>query len=320
MLEGLADNDLRGASSNALVAHPAGILDGVDHHVTGRVERVDTQLLKPSLDRDIVPVIPPVGCDGEGHTYRLNSDAVAVEVARALEAVKLIYLCRRHRPPRMGGKVLPARHASKKPEISSRSIAPSHAVRCSRNWNTARGRHGGRAARPHHRWPTEEGLLAEVFSNEGVGTLIHANEYQAIRKAHKKDVRAVFNLIQRGIENDELLKRTRAEIERQIDDFFVFEVDRIRSPCGAARLPRREESRVGLRLCRSRHENQGIGAKLIHYAEDHGRALGLAELFCLSTQAINYFVQKGGFRLERPTICRRRGSGTRRAAVIRRCC
>src|SRR6516164_159090 len=92
ILEGLAVVDLRGAAGNALVAHPAGILQGVDHLLTGRVERVDTVMLSALLTNDIVPVIPPLGCDGEGRTYRLNSDAVAVEVANALKAAKLIYL------------------------------------------------------------------------------------------------------------------------------------------------------------------------------------------------------------------------------------
>ena len=44
LLEGLSATDLRGAVSNAVVAHPAGILQGVDHRWTGRVERVDTVL------------------------------------------------------------------------------------------------------------------------------------------------------------------------------------------------------------------------------------------------------------------------------------
>src|SRR5262249_19177793 len=92
ILEGLSANDLRGAYSNALVAHPAGILQGVDHLWTGRVERVDSALLQALLEHDVVPVVPPLGCDGESRTYRLNSDAVAVEVARSLHAVKLIYL------------------------------------------------------------------------------------------------------------------------------------------------------------------------------------------------------------------------------------
>src|SRR5207244_3818997 len=92
ILEGLSTNDIRGALGNALVAHPAGILQGIDHQFTGRVERVDVDQLRALMEHDIVPVIPPLGFDGEGHTYRLNSDAVAVEVALALRAAKLIYL------------------------------------------------------------------------------------------------------------------------------------------------------------------------------------------------------------------------------------
>src|SRR5438105_7864770 len=67
LLEGLSATDLRGACGNALVAHPAGILHGVDHQYTGRVERVDIQLLKSLLEHDIIPVVPPLGCDGEGN-------------------------------------------------------------------------------------------------------------------------------------------------------------------------------------------------------------------------------------------------------------
>src|SRR5262249_34902371 len=105
ILQGLADNDLRGANGNALVSHPAGILGGIDQQFTGKIERVDTQMLRALLDNDIIPIIPPLGWDGEGHTYRLNSDAAAVEIAKALQAVKLIYLSA-HRPPRIGEKVL----------------------------------------------------------------------------------------------------------------------------------------------------------------------------------------------------------------------
>ena len=61
----------------------------------------------------------------------------------------------------------------------------------------------------------------------------HANEYQAIRKARKKDIRAVYALIQRGMESDELLGRSRTQLEQQIGDFFVFEVDKNPVACGA---------------------------------------------------------------------------------------
>jgi amino-acid N-acetyltransferase len=147
----------------------------------------------------------------------------------------------------------------------------------------------------------EEGLLAEVFSNEGIGTLIHANEYQAIRRAHKKDARAIFSLIKAGMNSDELLRRSRADIERQIDEFFVFEVDRNPAACAALHFYTAESKAELACVCVDpKYENQGIGAKLMQFAETQARAGGASDLFCLSTQTFNYFVQKGGFRLGTP--------------------
>src|SRR5689334_3336277 len=92
ILEGLSANDLRAACSNAITAHPMGILQGVDHLFTGKVERVDTELLQTLLAQGIIPVVPPLGFDGDGKTYRVNSDSVALEVAKGLGAIKLIYI------------------------------------------------------------------------------------------------------------------------------------------------------------------------------------------------------------------------------------
>ncbi len=92
ILEGLSANDLRAATTNAVIAHPAGIIHGVDQEFTGKVERVDAELLQTLLAQGIVPVVPPLGFDGDGRTYRVNSDSAAVAVADALKAIKLIYI------------------------------------------------------------------------------------------------------------------------------------------------------------------------------------------------------------------------------------
>ena len=92
ILEGFATNDLRAANANAVAAHPLGILAGTDHQNTGQVERIDTELLQTLLAQGITPVIPPLGFDGEGNTFRLNSDSVAHCVAEALQATKLIFI------------------------------------------------------------------------------------------------------------------------------------------------------------------------------------------------------------------------------------
>lgn len=300
ILEGLSTNDLRGAYGNAVVAHPAGILHGVDFGFTGRVERVDTQFLQALLERDIVPVIPPLGCDGEGSSFRLNSDVVAVEVAKALQAVKLIFVTAReglHRGDTLlrhisvdeAENILRGNHAEIPPlEVSKLE----QAVRAARNGVPRVHIIDGRV---------EEGLLAEVFSNEGIGTLVYANEYQAIRRAQKKDARAVFTLLKPRMQADELVPRTRAEIERLIDDFYIFAVDRYPVGCLAVHFyPEEKKAEMACVCVDPRYENQGIGARLMQFSEAQARALGAVEMFCLSTQAYNYFQHKGGFRLGSP--------------------
>jgi amino-acid N-acetyltransferase len=313
-LEGLSANDLRGACGNALVAHPAGILQGVDHLHTGRVERVDTGLLQALLAQDIVPVIPPLGVDGEGRSYRLNSDSVAVEVARALQAVKLIYLTTFEGI--QAPSLIPLPQGEEKGVMAENS--PSQLLRqltveeaeailkkqradipqtqLSKLEHAVRAARGG-VPRVHIiDGRVEEGLLAEVFSNVGIGTLIHANEYQAIRRAQRRDARQLYALLQASIESDELMRRTYAEIERSIEDFFVFEVDRNLVACAALHLhPQQKKAELACVCVSQRYENQGIGAKLMQYAEAQARAAGMTQLFCLSTQAFNYFQQKGGF-------------------------
>jgi amino-acid N-acetyltransferase len=307
LLEGLSATDLRGACSNALVAHPAGILQGVDQQHTGRVERVDVKLLKALLDNDIIPVVPPLGCDGEGSTYRLNSDTVAVEVAKALEAVKLIYLTTipgitLRRPDLPEGSELIRQLSVEEAEQMLKKNRPDLAgPSLSKLTSAVKALRGG-VPRVHIIDGTvEEGLLAEVFSNDGIGTLVHTNEYQAIRKAQKKDARGIHHLIKASVENEELLPRTLAEIERGITNYFVFEVDGNLAGCIALHFYAEDKKAEMACVCVSaKYENQGIGGRLMQYVEDQARQASMRELFCLSTQAVNYFLKKGRYELGTP--------------------
>lgn len=301
LLQGLADNDLRAAVTNCIVAHPAGILGGVDQQWTGRVERIDTAVLKTLLDGDIVPIVPPLGFDGEGRTFRLNSDAVAVEIAKSIQSVKLIYLAA-HKPPKFNGRTLRTLTTDEAIAITKKHRHEIHPLEAVSKLDNAVKASKALIPRVHIiDGTTPEGLLAEVFSNDGVGTLVHANEYQSFRKAQKKDLRAIHTLIQQGVEADELLKRSRADVERQIEDFFVFEVDKNPVACGALhQYPDQKKAELACVYVDNRNENRGIGVRIIRYAEELARSHGHEVLFCLSTQAINYFIQKGGFQLGSP--------------------
>jgi amino-acid N-acetyltransferase len=142
----------------------------------------------------------------------------------------------------------------------------------------------------------DEGLLAEVFSNEGIGTLIYANEYEQIRPARKKDVRAIQALTKKAVEAGELVRRTRTEIEKDLADYYIFEIDKNPVACVALHIyPAQQKGELASLYVDPAHENQGLGRKLLQFVENKARETGLTELILLSTQAFTYFQSKGGF-------------------------
>jgi amino-acid N-acetyltransferase len=296
ILGGLSANDLGAATTNAIITVPLGIIHGVDHLFTGKVERVDTTLLEPLLNQGVVPVVSPIGFSPEGKAYRTNSDSVALAVATALHAAKLIFITSengllyngqliRHMVVTDLQKLLQSPGAGFPPEMLSKA---SHAAAA-----CAAG-----VPRVHIvNGREDEALLAEVFSNEGIGTLIYANEYEQIRPARKKDIRAIQQLTKKAVEAEELIRRTRAQIERNLLDYYIFEIDKNPVACVALHVYAEDQRKGELAslYVDPSHENRGIGRKLMRFVEDKACEIGLAELITLSTQAFTYFESKGGF-------------------------
>jgi amino-acid N-acetyltransferase len=295
VLEGLATTDLRAVCPNAITAHPMGIIDGVDQQLTGKVERVDVSFLKALLEEGIVPVLPPLGFDGEGNTYRVNSDGVAVAVASALKAAKLIFVTdadgltfdgRLIRQVLVGDLDRMVTSDREKFPLETVSKAAHAVAACQAGIPRVHVINGR----------VDEGLLAEVFSNEGVGTLIYANEYQYVRRARKKDIRHIQHLIQQSVATAELVKRTRSSIEKHIADYYIFEIDKNPVACIALHpFPEEQKGELACLYVSPLHENQGIGRKLVAFVEKTAKEAGLKAIITLSTQAFTYFQSKGGF-------------------------
>ncbi|MDR0533137.1 MAG: amino-acid N-acetyltransferase [Verrucomicrobiales bacterium] len=296
-LETFSEADQRAAVTNAVIAHPSGILGGNDQGWTGRVERVDASYLQNLLEQGIIPVVPPLGFDGEGRTFRVNSDGVAQEVAEALKASKLIYLTNNNGV--VGAGSLSAQFSINEANDylkKNRSLLASD-LASKLEYSLTACRNGVNRAHIIN-GQEEEALLSEVFSNEGIGTMIYANEYEAIRKARKKDVRQIVQLIKNSVQEEEIIPRSEADISAQISDFFVFEIDRNIVGCVALHYYPGEPKTAELEclFVSSGHENQGIGRKLMNFVETTARKTNVENLLVLSTRTFNYFQQKGGFQ------------------------
>lgn len=323
ILEGLATVDLRAAYANAIVAHPAGILGGVDRRHTGRIERVDVKFLRTLLDEGIIPVIPPLGVDGEGHTYRVNSDHAAAEVAEALHATKVIYLSAETRLP--GGGILPRQLAiADAEEFCKRRVGSAGTNLYSKLEYGAKACRQG-VSRIHlldgH---ADEALLDEVFSNEGVGAMIYSNEYQQIRRIFKKDVRTMMALIRQSMESEELMRRRRTDILERMQDYWALVIDGKLTGCVALHVyPEEECGELACLYVHKDHANEGHGIRLMAFIENLAREKGLKRLFALSTQAYNYLQIKGGFHEVEPRMLpaarlRKYESGGRQSKVLMR--
>jgi amino-acid N-acetyltransferase len=294
-MQGLASVDLRAAYANVIVAHPAGILGGVDTLFTGKVERVESATLQTFLNEGIIPVIPPLGFDGEGRTFRVNSDAVAVEVAEAVRALKIIYLA-------PGGTLREGDQLVRQLSVYDTEAAARKRRSDGELSLVSKLEHAAKACRSgiprvHLLDGTQnEALLSEIFSHEGIGTMVYSNEYQQIRRALKKDVRAIMTLIRESIANAELVRRSRAELTALLDDYWLLEIDRSLVGCVAVHFyPEHRVAELACLYVAKSHEGQGYGRKLMAFAEQLASKKGADCLLALSTQAYNFFQQKGGF-------------------------
>ena len=137
-------------------------------------------------------------------------------------------------------------------------------------------------------------LLAELFTAEGVGTQVTLEDRRVVRRASTGDLADIVEIIRPLEESGRLVKRTRDRLERELDCFFVAEVDGVVAGC-CALLPAGKDAELACVAVHPAHRDgaSGIGRKLLAAAETAARAGGFEALFALTTQARDWFVENG---------------------------
>ena len=296
ILEGLTQNSLKAAITNSVRALPVGIIKGVDQQFTARVERIDKDLLLQLLNTGVVPIIQPIGFGPDGRSMRINSDLLAAELAEALHASKIVFLTE------LPGLVI---DAELKREISVAALQAALRDHPEHFSDNARSKavHAVKAIetgtlRVHIvDGRVFDGLLNEIFSNEGVGSLIYGNDYQQIRKATRRDVRFIYNLTRGAVRREELLHRTQQAIEKNIDQFFVFEIDENIIACVTLYFypDKPQLAEVGSLCVMQFYQNRGVGKKMVEYACLQAKERGVTTVVALSTQSFGFFINTCGF-------------------------
>ncbi len=295
---GLANSPMHGArlrvvSGNLITARPLGVREGVDYGFTGEVRRIDDRAIRLWLDQDAIVLLSPLGYSPTGEIFNLSAEDVATATAMALRADKLLVLSEGPDLHDTQGRLLrqlslsDARHL-----LTEQPDLPEEAARHVRLALRA----GQAGVRRVHRISRQinGALLLELFTRDGVGTLIASDIYEGLRPATIDDIGGMLVLIQPLEDDGTLVRRSRERLEVEIERFIVIERDGTIIGC-AALYPFTEE-RLGELACVAVHpayRNGGRADALLRFIERQARTLGLQRLFVLTTRTAHWFRERG---------------------------
>ncbi|MDY7117664.1 amino-acid N-acetyltransferase [Halomonas sp. SSL-5] len=287
--------ELTAVSGNLVMAKPLGVREGVDFDHSGEVRRVRTQAIEGLLGKGALVVLPPLGFSSTGEVFDLDASDVAQHAAMALSADKLILLgeasglfdasgqLQRQLTPADAGPLLA--QAAPGSELSRHLEAACQAAR-----------HG--VARTHLlSWHDHDALLGELFTRDGVGTMITQHRYEQLRSAELADIGGLLELLEPLERRGMLVPRSRERLEHEIDDYLVIERDGMIIGCAA--LHRFDDAEMGELACVAVHDDYRGGARgelLLAELERRARRQGLSALFALTTHTTHWFFEHG-FRL-----------------------
>jgi len=308
---------IRIATGNFVVAKPRGVSDGVDYLFTGEVRRVDAEGIRQRLENDAIVVLGPIAYALTGDAFNVSLHDTAEAVARALRADKLVALVEGRRGLE-GAWRLPGQLTPEEADVMlSRRRLPED---LRRHLRAAVGacRDGVRRAHLVHRG-VDGGLLLELFTREGSGTLVTAESFEGIRPARSGDVAALLDLLAPLARDGVLRARPRALVEEEIERFVVVERDGL-VVAAAALHPYGDgtTAELGPIVVDPAFRGTRRGDVLLRYMERRAAEGGARRLFVLTTRTAEWFRERGYVPMPGREIppARRRSNADRRAKAL----
>ncbi len=292
----MAGARIRTVSGNFVTARPIGVRDGVDFRYTGEVRRVDGDAIRAALDSGAVTLLSPLGYSPTGEIFNILAEDVATATAIELRASKLLFLGRPVQMQDSEGHTCGEFSLAEANHWLARARQSNICDDATLDMliNAVRAcRHG--VSRVHLLDQGIDGaLLLELFTRDGVGTMINADAYDAIRRAAIDDVGGILELISPLEDTGALVKRSREKLETEVGYFHVVERDNAIVACAAA-YPYADDGVVEL-ACLAVHDdyrNGGRGDALLSAVEREAKVCGASRLFVLTTQTSHWFKERG---------------------------
>ncbi len=290
----MAGADIRVASGNFVTAQPIGVINGVDLLHTGEVRKIDAAAIRRRLDQHDIVLLSPIGYSPTGEIFNLSLEDVATQAAVELAADKLVFLMDTDGVPDKGRTIHTALTVSEARQLIEKKgrklpedvtyYLPCAITACTRGVKRAhlisRRRDGA--------------LLSELFTREGVGTMITPTPLETLRAATIDDVGGILGLIEPLEREGILVRRSRELLEMEIDRFVVLESDGIIAGCIALYpFPEEQAAELACLAVSQEYRGRGFGDLLLSAAEKDGKKAGFKRLFVLTTRTEHWFEERG---------------------------
>lgn len=283
---------IRIISGNFVIARPLGVVDGVDLEMTGVTRKIASETIHPILNAGGLILLSPLGFSPTGEIFNLTMEDVAVSAAIALRADKLVFISETSMMTDAGGAEIRELSSHQAKAILNDGCLPAdtafylqHAMKACK----------GGVPRAHIvPFAMDGSALLELFTHDGVGTMISSQNLESLREATIDDVGGILQLIEPLEADGTLVKRGRELIEREIDYFSVIEHDGVIFGCAALYpFPNEKMAEMACLTVNPEVQTQGDGERLLKHLENRARAAGIAKLFVLTTRTAHWFIKRG---------------------------
>jgi amino-acid N-acetyltransferase len=297
----MANSTVRMVSGNFLTARPVGIVDGVDFMHSGVVRRVDAVAMRRAIDIGALVLLSPFGFSPTGEAFNLTMEDVATSTAIALRADKLLFLTEvpgiREHPQDAEAAIdteLALAEAKRMLAALPAPTQPSDAAFYLQH--CVRACEGGVERSHILPFATDGALLLEVFTHDGIGTMVVDEKLESLREASVDDVGGILQLIE------------------------PFEHDGVIFGCAALYpYPEARTGEMAALTVSSQVQGQGDGERILKRIEQRARAMGLESIFVLSTRTMHWFIKRGFVQVDPdrlPDARKRKYNWDRRSMVL----
>lgn len=283
-------------SGNFIIAQPLGVDDGVDYCHSGRIRRIDEDAIHRQLDSGAIVLMGPVAVSVTGESFNLTSEEIATQLAIKLKAEKMIGFCSSQGVTNDDGDIVSELFPN---EAQARVEAQEE--KGDYNSGTVRFLRGAVKAcrsgvrRCHLISYQEDGaLLQELFSRDGIGTQIVIESAEQIRRATINDIGGILELIRPLEQQGILVRRSREQLEMEIDKFTIIQRDNTTIACAALYpFPEEKIGEMAYVAVHPDYRSSSRGEVLLERIAAQAKQSGLSKLFVLTTRSIHWFQERG---------------------------